>query len=432
MEKSAFVYIETYGCSANSDESQIISGLLSRAGHEIVRDIVKSDIIIINTCSVKSATVNKILFRINEFILQYPDKKIIVTGCLPETESEALSGLGLSIVSTNHIRKMPAIVSDVMGGKIACITGHSRDVKLCLPKIRDNPVIDIVPICSGCASACSFCATRLAKGRIFSYPEEKIMCEIESARKFGTKEFWITGQDVSAYGMDEKESSCLPGIIEEITSNIKGRYFIRIGMMNPANIIPISNELLKAFRPESIFKFIHIPVQSGSNRILRKMNRNHTVEDFEDIVSKFRRHFPKISVWTDIIVGFPEETDEDFQKTLEMIQRVRPDFVNISQFSCHRKTPAASMKQVASEKKKERSSALTKTVNEISMEQNQKWIGWQGDVLIDEFKKEKGSWIARNFAYKPVVLSGRKFSLGTFANVKITGASETCLFGEVI
>lgn len=433
MEKSAFVYIETYGCSANSAESQIMAGLLTRAGHEIVSDIEKANIILINTCSVKSTTISKILFRIKEIVSGYPDKKILVTGCLPETEFEALGNYGkIGIVSTNHIKGISGFISDIMEGKTVSAIGHTRVVKLCLPKIRDNPTIDIVPICSGCASACSFCATSLAKGRIFSYPKSRIICEIESARKFGTKEFWITGQDVSAYGMDEKGLSCLPELIECITNTVKGKYFLRIGMMNPVNIIPISNDIIKSFRSERVFKFIHVPVQSGSNRVLRKMNRNHSTEDFEELLHKFRSHSPEITIWTDIITGFPDETDDDFKKTVDLIKSIRPDFVNISQFSCHPKTMAASMKQVSSEKKKERSSIMTKIVDEISLEQNKKWMGWEGEVLVDEFKKGKSSWIGRNFAYKPIVLKGRNFELGKFLNVKVTSVSETCLFGEVI
>ncbi len=434
MEKSAFIYIETYGCSANSAESQAIAGLLSRAGHEIVKNPDNADMIIVNTCSVKATTVNKILFRIKELAARYPEKKLFATGCLPETELEELSIIGsLNIVSTGRILDIAKFASESLSGKRVYETGNSRDIKICLPKIRDNPVIDIIPICSGCASACAFCATRIAKGRIFSYPAEKIISEIKSARSFGTKEFWITGQDVSAYGMDEQEFSSLPKLIEAITENITGKYFLRLGMMNPKNIKPTSNELLRSFRSDKVFKFLHIPVQSGSDRMLKKMNRQHTAEDFIEIVEKFRRHYPRITIRTDIITGFPEESEEDFELSVELIKKIKPDFTNISMFSSHHKTPAARMRQISSEKKKERSSRLSEIAKNISLEKNKSWIGWQGEVLVDEFKKDKQNYISRNFAYKPIVLrSAAKLALGSFVNVRITETRQTCLIGEII
>jgi MiaB-like tRNA modifying enzyme len=339
----------------------------------------------------------------------------------------------LNIVSTGRILDIAKFASESLSGKRVYETGDSRDVKLCLPKIRDNPVIDIVPICSGCASACAFCATRIAKGSIFSYPAEKIISEISSARSFGTKEFWITGQDVSAYGMDDSEKSSLPNLIERITENITGKYFLRMGMMNPKNIKPASNELLRSFRSDKVFKFLHLPVQSGSDKMLKKMNRQHSAQDFMEIIEKFRRHYPRITIWTDIITGFPEESDEDFELSIRLIEEAKPDFTNISMFSSHHKTPAARMKQVSSEKKKERSSRLSEIARKISLEKNNNWIGWQGEVLVDEFKKDKQNYIGRNFAYKPVVLrSASKLALGSFANVKITEARQTCLIGEII
>jgi tRNA A37 methylthiotransferase MiaB len=163
------------------------------------------------------------------------------------------------------------------------------------------------------------------------------------------------------------------------------------------------------------------------------MNRQHTAEDFIEIVDKFRRHYPRMVIWTDIITGFPEESDDDFELSINLIEKTKPDFTNISMFSSHHKTPAARMKQVSSEKKKERSSRLSEIAKNISLEKNKSWLGWQGEVLVDEFKKDKQNYIGRNFAYKPVVLrSAAKLALGSFVNVRITEARQTCLIGEII
>lgn len=433
MEKKAFVCIKTYGCSNNIAESQMMAGLLARAGYEIVKRSENADIIIFNTCSVKATTMNKTLFEIEETKKKFPEKRIIVAGCLPEVEYEKIKEVGCAgILSTGHLKKIVSVVDDVIDGNFPEITGKSNEVKLCLPRIRENDTICIVPICSGCNSFCSFCATKIAKGSIFSYPKETVMREIESAKKFGAKEFWITGQDISAYGLDENDRSMLPDLIEQITEAVGGKYFIRVGMMNPKNVVTSSNEMVRAFRSERVFKFLHLPIQSGSDRVLEKMGRGYKTEDFLEIVSKFRRHFPDITLWTDIIAGFPGENDEDFDMSLSTIRETKPDFVNVSQFSCHRKTAASKLKQVPSEIKKERTRILSKIAREISLEKNMKWIGWNGEILIDEYRGDRNSWIGRNYAYKPVVLRGDcRLRLGEFVKVSVKDARATCLIGEL-
>jgi len=450
------VYIETYGCSNNLAESQIMAGLLTRSGFEIVKSIELADIIILNTCSVKATTVNKIIFRIEQIKRNYANKKLtfsksislcgkekhynfphnkklIIAGCMPETEYELIKNKfpGISLISTNHITKIVRAVSGTLEGEIIEFVGKNKELKLCLPKIRSG-VTDIIPICSGCNSLCYFCNTRIAKGDIFSYPEDKIIKEVSDAKKSGTKEFWLTGQDVSAYGIDTEGKPVLYKLLNAITENVAGKYFLRIGMLNPKNVLRMSNELLKAYRPENIFKFLHLPVQSGSDRILKKMNRNYKTDDFIDIVKKFRRFIPKITVWTDIIVGFSDETENDFEKSVELVKSIKPDYVNISHFSSHHSTPASGMKQIKTQVKKERSIKLTKIVDEICLEKNREWVGWTGEILINKFNKEKMNFIGRNSAYKPVaVLTREKLRLGQFVNVKIVDAKPSCLIGEL-
>jgi MiaB/RimO family radical SAM methylthiotransferase len=272
----------------------------------------------------------------------------------------------------------------------------------------------------------------MAKGGIFSYPSEMIVREISSAMKFGAKEFWLTGQDVSAYGLDEHEKSALPSLLESIAGSVPGRYMVRVGMVNPRHAMGSANELLRAFRHDNVFKFLHLPVQSGSNRVLGKMNRGYSAEDFVEIVEKFRRHFPQITIWTDIIAGFPGEENEDFELTTSLIRETMPDFVNVSQFSCHPKTPAAAMLQVSSQLKKERSSALSELARKTALEKNMKWIGWEGEVLVDEYRRDRSNWIGRNFAYKPVAIkTSKRLSLGSFVKVRVAGARATCLIGEL-
>ncbi len=424
-EKNRNVYIETYGCSSSKNDSEIMAGLLSKGGFEVVSNIELADVVIVNTCIVKQVTENKIRFRISRIQKEYPEKRLIIAGCMPEAEYEIARKIApsASLVSTNKVTDIVKVVGKASKQRVELL-GRPEKEKICLPKIRKNPVVDIVEICSGCNYACSYCITKLAKGALYSYPPEKIAEEIAKMHNNGCKEFWITGQDVASYNY---KGLRLPGLINKIT-HVKGRYFLRLGMMNPAEVLPVLGDLIKAYQQKQVFKFIHIPVQSGSNRILSAMNRNYSVDDFKKIISAFRSAFPDITVWTDVIVGFPGENENDFEESLDLIEKTGPDFVNVSQFAVRPGTKAAKMKQIPTEIKKERSRRMAEIAEKMSMKANEKWLSWSGLVLIDEYNCLKKNYIGRNASYKPV--SVKQGPLGDFIDVKISSVEKTCLVSE--
>ncbi len=409
------VYVETYGCASNFNDHEIILGLLVKAGCEITHSLEEADIVILNTCTVKERTVNKMMSRMKAL----SNKKLIIAGCMPHTDYELIKRFAphASIISTRCISKIPYVVKATAFGKRIEIIEEKKDCKVCMPKIRRHEIIDTVEICSGCKYACSYCSVKFAKGELFSYPVEKIIKEMKTLSN-ECKEFWLTGQDVASYCY---EGMRLPDLLEEILSKVKGKYYLRLGMMNPASVLEILDELIEVYNEERIFKFLHLPVQSGSNRILKLMNRKYRVEEFVKIIKRFRKSFPKITIWTDIIVGFPHEEESDFNKTLELLKYVKPDYTNISRFSSRRGTQASKMKQVPTEIKKKRSKIATKIVDSITMEKNREWIGWEGEVLIDEPN------MGRNFAYKPIAVNGR---IGESFQVKIIDAKKTCLIAR--
>lgn len=421
------IYIESYGCSASQSEAEIMAGLLEKAGFSVIKNERFADLIIVVTCYVKSNTENKILFRIKQLKDLYPDKKMIIAGCMPEGIYRTIAERfpNASLLSTHHIKDIAQAAKKTLEGKHVEYLGKSEEVKLCLPKIRKNPVIDIVPILSGCNSYCSYCCVRFAKGELFSYPKEMILKEIENSLKQECKEFWITSQDNASYGLDNK--SKLPELLDEISA-IPGKFFVRVGMVNPKNVLPIASDLIKSYQSNKIYKFLHLPLQSGDNEVLKKMNRGYSVEDFLKIVKEFRKNL-NLQLWTDVIVGFPEETEEQFENTIKIIKEVRPDWTNASRFGLRPNTPANNLRQLSPETINERSERMSKIIRNISLERNKEWIGWEGPVLISKKGKEQNQWLGRNPAYKLILIESKEKLLGKFVDVKIKEADYAFLAG---
>ncbi|MFH1229272.1 MAG: tRNA (N(6)-L-threonylcarbamoyladenosine(37)-C(2))-methylthiotransferase [Candidatus Aenigmatarchaeota archaeon] len=418
------IYMETYGCASSLAESEIMSGLLSQAGFLIVEDENQADLAILVTCYVKTPTEQKILMRIGELC----KKKLIIAGCMPEGVYDKIVSVApnASMVSTHHIKDIALAANETLKGIRVEFLGKSNEVKLCLPKDRKNKIIGIVPISSGCNSKCTYCCVRHAKGSLFSYPKEMILKEVEASLKDGCKEIWLTAQDTASYGYDNKEN--LPKLISEITS-IPGDFKVRVGMMNPRNVMPIINDLIEAFKNEKVYKFIHLPLQSGSDDVLFSMNRGYSVSQFEEIFKIFRKSF-KCQIWTDAIVGYPTESDEDFLKTVELVKKLKPDWVNVSKFGARPSTEASNMKALPAKIVNDRSKMLSELAREISLENNSRWLGWEGGILVFE-KGRKGQWIGKNSAYKSVVIDSRDNLMGNLLRVKIIDFSNAYLVGEL-
>ena len=361
------IYIESYGCSTSQAEAEIMAGLLEQAGFNIIKEEKYADLIIVVTCYVKSPTEQRILFRIKQLQKLHPKKKLIIAGCMPEGMYRKLVNIvpEASLVSTHHVKDISKAVKKTLEGKRVEYLGKSEEIKLCLPKIRKNPIIDIVPISSGCNSACAYCCVRFAKGSLFSYPKEMIIKEIENSVKQGCKEIWITSQDNAPY---EYNGVRLPELLNEI-SDISGKFFVRVGMMNPKNVLPILKDLINSYKSKKIYNFLHLPIQSGDNEILERMNRNYKTEEFLKIVEEFRKNL-KIQLWSDFIIGFPGETEEKFENTVKLIEKIRPDWVNVSKFGKRPRAPVKKLKQLPSEIVSKRSEKISKIVRSISLERN--------------------------------------------------------------
>jgi len=297
-----------------------------------------------------------------------------------------------------------------------------------LPKIPVNSVVGIIPINYGCLGACSYCCVLLARGRLRSYQTNEIVERVKRDLASGAKEIWLTSQDTACYG--KEIATNLTDLLRRICE-IEGKFFIRVGMMTPNQALEMLDDLIEAYKNEKVFKFLHLPVQSGDNEVLRLMNRFYTVEDFKRIVYSFRKEIPKITLATDVICGFPGESQTAFKRTMELIKEIQPDVVNISKFFPRPHTPAKKMEPLPPQEVKERSKQMAGLLRRISLRKNRAWINWEGTILIDEKGREK-SWIGRNFVYKPVVIKAEGFLLGKFLNVRVVRAFPTYLEADVV
>lgn len=420
----ARIYIKTLGCSANVADSEAMAGMLEKAGFEIVRDEAAADLIIVNVCTVKGE--GAALRAVKE--LRSDNSKIVIAGCITPALYRELRALlpDASFVSTHNITKIVGIVEECMHGNASILLAPLREAKICLPRKRVNPVVGIIPIASGCNSSCAYCSVKQIKGDILSYPVDAIKKEMRRALAEGCKEIWITSQDNAAYGTDNSEISKLPELLVKL-ARIPGDFRIRVGMMNPRNVLPVLDELIQAFKSDKVFKFLHLPLQSGSDRILKAMNRGYSINDFIRIIDAFRKDIPEITIATDIICGFPGEDDACWNQTIEAIKRISPDIVNISRYRKRAGTKAAKMKPVPGEVQKERSRILTSLAKNIARMRNERWLGWKGSIIVDEHGKE--GCAGRNFAYKQVILR-KRYALGEVVDVRIKTVTPFYLVGE--
>lgn len=419
----AKIFVEAYGCSASFSDSEMISGLILNGGHTLVENSSESDLNIVVTCSVKDATANKMIHRIKSL----KTKPLIVAGCLPKAEKSTVEKFSenASMLGPNSLGKTLQVIDSALKGTRLVALEDSDLSKVGLPKVRLNPVVGIVEIASGCMSECTFCQTKLAKGDLTSYRIGDIVRQIETEINEGCKEIWLTSTDNGCYGFDINTD--LPSLIDTVVE-IPQDFKVRVGMMNPMYMARIRENLIRSFENDKVYKFLHIPVQSGSNAVLNDMKRGHTMETFRDVVKKARDRFPEFTISTDVIVGFPSETQKDFEKTVNLLKETKPDVVNLSKYSARPGTEAAEWEQIDVSEVKKRSKEIFELINQIALENNQKWIGWRGDVLFDE-KTEEGIK-GRNFAYKSIFVD-ENVEIGQTHTIEITDITKHSLVGKI-
>jgi len=422
--------METYGCSANQNNTEIMRGILVNAGLDFTDNPNIADIIILNTCIVKEPTENSIKQRITE--LEQLDKPIIVAGCMPQVRTYWLKNKkNVYMLGISHIKEITKLIRRIIENKYNSseFLTKEKELKLNCSKIKNNKLIGITQISEGCLGDCNYCVVKSVKGNLFSYPEESIIENIKQDLKQGCKEIWLTSQDLASYGLESKDKSAFINLLKNILE-IDSSFKLRLGMMNPNHIIPILDELIEIYKNEKVYKFLHIPIQSGSNKILKSMNRKYTKEQFTEIIKRFRGVFPNGTVATDVITAFPGETEEDFNETINLIEETKPDVVNITRYWPMKGTRAEKLSQIDRKTASKRALEVQKLHLKISLENFKKYENKLVEVFVNE---QKGTnCLARDENYRLFVIRTNKNILSKKVKVKVNKAFSHYLLAEII
>lgn len=422
------IYMKTFGCSHNQSDSEYMAGQLSAFGYALSDNPEEADLWVINTCTVKSPSQSAMDTLISK--CKKAKKPLVVAGCVPQGSRNLKELEGVSIVGVQQIDRVVEVVEETLKGHEVRLLNRKTLPALDLPKVRKNKFVEILPINVGCLGACTYCKTKHARGHLGSYSVDSLVGRVRSVITDGVKEIWLSSEDTGAYGRDIGVN--LPILLKAIVAELPldGTTMLRIGMTNPPFILEHLKEIADVLCHPCVYTFLHVPVQSGSDAVLSAMNREYTVSEFRTVVDTLTALVPGMQIATDIICGFPGETNEDFFQTVNLIKEYKLPQVHISQFYPRPGTPAARMKKVPSTVVKQRSRELTSVFESFTP-----YNGMEGRlerIWITEIATDEIHLVGHTKGYVQVLIVGPESMLGSSAIVKITSVGRWSVFGEVI
>ena len=438
-EKAPGFYIETFGCQQNEADSERLAGMCMLMGYVPVSSIDDASLILLNTCAIREHAEKKALSIVGETGHRKkaaPDTIIGVGGCMVTQEHRAEKiKMSYPYVSftfdTGAIHLLPQLVLNaIQGKKRSFIISDNYGISEGIPTYRENSFKAWLSVMYGCNNFCSYCIVPYVRGRERSRRPEDILEEARQLIAGGAREITLLGQNVNSYGKDAGFMS-IAQLMREICK-IPGDFRLRFMTSHPKDA---SDELIRVMaEEEKVAKHFHLPVQSGSNDVLDRMNRKYTVEKYLEIMDKIKAWVPDVSITSDIIVGFPGETDEDFEKTLELLEKVRYDLIFSFIYSPRIGTPAAEMaEQIPADISGERFRRMTAMQDEISKERNERFLGKKLRVLCEEVSKTDSTVLTgRADSPRPIHFKGDKSLIGQWVQVDVTEADKYNLFAKII
>lgn len=433
-------YLHSFGCQLNVADGEKLSGILNRMGYGFTDDITKASLILYNTCAVRENAEDRVfgtLGSIKKLKTENPGLIICVTGCMTAQQhvadkiKKSYRYVDIVLGSSAVSRLAQMLWAHLHGLKFAQDIEISIDIPEDAVPVRESPFKAAVPIMYGCNNFCTYCIVPYVRGRERSRQPDKIIEEVRNLIQNGYKEIMLLGQNVNSYGKDLEEKITFPELLREI-DQIPGEYWIRFMSSHPKDATP---ELMDALLEcEHLAKHLHLPVQSGSDAVLQRMNRRYTIEKYLSQVNYIRQKSPDFSLTTDLIIGFPDESEEDFQATLDLVKQVRYDNMYSFIYSRRSGTKAALMPDsTPDEEKSQRMQRLLALQREISIENNQKLIGRTLTVLCDgKSKKRPGNLTGRSSENILVEFPGTPDLIGSFVKIQITESHNNMVCGKKI
>ncbi|CAJ0963960.1 unnamed protein product, partial [Mesorhabditis belari] len=423
------VWMRTWGCSHNSSDSEYMAGILMRDGYRVTQDKDNADVWVLNSCTVKTPSEQQASNLVTEG--QKSGKKIVMAGCVSQAAPNEKWLQGVSIVGVKQIDRITEIVEEtVKGNTVRLLSRRRPDAGLALPKMRKNELVEVLAINTGCLNNCTYCKTKLARGDLKSYPIKELVEQAQTAfERDGVKELWLTSEDLGAYGRDI--GVVLPDLLDELVKIIPDGCMMRLGMTNPPYILDYLEEIATILRHPRVYAFLHIPVQAGSDAVLRDMKREYTSDHFRKIVDYMKKNVPGIYIATDMICAFPTETEEDFEESMQLVRDYQFPSLFINQFFPRSGTPAARMKRVDPVEAKRRTAEMSRLFRSYSRYEESR-VGEVMDVLVCELASDKLHAVGHNKNYEHVLVPDPGEVMGKWVKVRIVGVSKFHMLGERI
>ena len=434
-----YALVDTYGCQQNEEDSEKLRGYLAAAGYEMTTDEYLADVIIMNTCAVREHAEQRVFGNLGALThtkKAKPDQLIAVCGCMakqPEVVDKIKRSFPLVslVFGPDELWRFPELLQTALSHKKRVFEPGSGDgcVAEGVPHLRTDTVKAWLTVMNGCNNFCTYCIVPYTRDRERSRRPEEILAEAKSLAAAGYKDITLLGQNVNSYGRDLGGETDFASLLRAVCA-IDGDFIVRFMTSHPKDA---TEALFAAMRDcQKCEKHLHLPLQSGSDRILKAMNRHYDSEKYLAQVDKLREYVPDVVLTTDIIVGFPGETEEDFEETLKLIERVRYDAMFTFLYSPRPGTKAAAMEDTAThEEKQERFDRLVETQNRISEEKHRAYVGKTERVLFDGKDKEPGILTSRTLGGRLVRVEAPETMIGSFAKVKITDCNTWALRGEL-
>ncbi|KAI8912569.1 hypothetical protein EDD86DRAFT_188359 [Gorgonomyces haynaldii] len=441
----ATVFVKTWGCGHNNSDGEYMAGLLAAEGYNIVLEHDKAkeaDVWVLNSCTVKGPSQQTFSNDIQKGIDQ--GKKIVVAGCVPQASPNDEQWKHISTIGVQQIDKVVSVVEETLRGNTVRMLRDAKTVDeegkkrkaggapLDLPKVRRNPFIEIIPINTGCLNQCTYCKTKHARGDLGSYSMEEIIERVKTVLDEGVLEIWLTSEDLGAYGKDIGVSivDLLWGIVKQMEAHSSKNARLRVGMTNPPYILEHVDEMAKILAHPRVYSFLHIPVQSGSSKVLTDMRRLYVIEDFEQLVDTLKAKVPGITIATDIICGFPTEGEEDFEGTMRILKKYNFSVMHISQFYPRPGTPAARMKRLDTKIVKNRSKRATQHFDSYTSYDH--LLHTTQKILVTEVSSDGQHYVGHNKYYHQILVPKEEHLMGSSCQVKIIKVGKWHMVGQVI